>query len=56
MVDGQERGRGRSVVFLDDNMLKFEELSAEHIECLVTIVEDPGHSDTLLAAGRRSAE
>ena len=29
------------VEFLDYNMLQFEELSAEHIECLATIVEDP---------------
>jgi len=41
------------VEFLDYNMLQFEELSAEHIECLATIVEDPSQSDTLLAAGRR---
>jgi 2-polyprenyl-3-methyl-5-hydroxy-6-metoxy-1,4-benzoquinol methylase len=44
------------VEFLDYNMLQFEELSAEHIECLATIVEDPGQSDTLLAAGRRPGE
>jgi SAM-dependent methyltransferase len=43
------------VEFLDYNMLQFEELSAEHAECLATIVEDPGQSDTLLAAGRRPA-
>jgi hypothetical protein len=42
--------------FLDYNMLQFEELSAEHIECLATIIEDPGQSDTLLAAGRRPVE
>lgn len=41
------------VEFLDYNMLQFAELSAEHIECLATIVEDPSQSDTLLAAGRR---
>jgi 2-polyprenyl-3-methyl-5-hydroxy-6-metoxy-1,4-benzoquinol methylase len=41
------------VEFLDYNMLQFEELSAEHIGCLATIVEDPSQSDTLLAAGRR---
>jgi ABC-type polysaccharide/polyol phosphate transport system ATPase subunit/2-polyprenyl-3-methyl-5-hydroxy-6-metoxy-1,4-benzoquinol methylase len=41
------------VEFLDYNMLQFEELSAEHTECLAAIVEDPGQSDTLLAAGRR---
>ena len=44
------------VEFLDYNMLQFEELSAEHVECLATIVEDPGQSDTLLAAGRRPVE
>ncbi len=33
-------------------MLQFEELSAEHIDCLATIVY-PGQWDTLLAAGRR---
>ena len=44
------------VEFLDYNMLQFEELSAEHIECLATIVEDPSQSDTLLAAGRRPVE
>jgi 2-polyprenyl-3-methyl-5-hydroxy-6-metoxy-1,4-benzoquinol methylase len=44
------------VEFLDYNMLQFEELSAEHIECLATIVEDPSQADTLLAAGRRPAE
>jgi SAM-dependent methyltransferase len=43
------------VEFLDYNMLQFEELSAEHAECLATIVEDPSQSDTLLAAGRRPA-
>jgi 2-polyprenyl-3-methyl-5-hydroxy-6-metoxy-1,4-benzoquinol methylase len=42
--------------FLDYNMLQFEELSAEHIECLATIIEDPGQSDTLLGAGRRPVE
>lgn len=41
------------VEFLDYNMLQFEELSAEHVECLATIVEDPSQSDTLLATGRR---
>jgi SAM-dependent methyltransferase len=41
------------VEFLDYNMLQFEELAAEHAECLATIVEDPSQSDTLLAAGRR---
>jgi 2-polyprenyl-3-methyl-5-hydroxy-6-metoxy-1,4-benzoquinol methylase len=44
------------VEFLDYNMLQFEELSADHIECLATIVEDPGQSDTLLAAGRRPVD
>jgi 2-polyprenyl-3-methyl-5-hydroxy-6-metoxy-1,4-benzoquinol methylase len=44
------------VEFLDYNMLQFEELSADHIECLATIVEDPSQSDTLLAAGRRPVE
>jgi hypothetical protein len=37
-------------------MLQFEELSAEHVECLATIVEDPSQSDTLLAAGTRPDE
>jgi 2-polyprenyl-3-methyl-5-hydroxy-6-metoxy-1,4-benzoquinol methylase len=41
------------VEFLDYNMLQFEELSAEHIDCLAQIVEDPSQSDTLLAVGRR---
>jgi hypothetical protein len=40
------------VEFLDYNMLRFEEFSAEHIECPATIVEDASQSDTLLAAGR----
>ena len=44
------------VEFLDYNMLQFEELSAEHIECLATIVEDPSQSDTLLAAARRPVD
>jgi 2-polyprenyl-3-methyl-5-hydroxy-6-metoxy-1,4-benzoquinol methylase len=44
------------VEFLDYNMLQFEELSAEHIDCLATIIEDPSQSDILLAAGRRPAE
>ena len=44
------------VEFLDYNMLQFEELSAEHTECLAAIVEDPSQSDTLLAAGRRPSE
>jgi 2-polyprenyl-3-methyl-5-hydroxy-6-metoxy-1,4-benzoquinol methylase len=44
------------VEFLDYNMLQFEELSAEHTECLATIVEDPSQSDTLLAVGRRPVE
>jgi SAM-dependent methyltransferase len=44
------------VEFLDYNMLQFEELSAEHIECLATLVEDPSQSDTLLAAGRRPVD
>ena len=44
------------VELLDYNMLQFGELSAEHIECLATIVEDPSQSDTLLAAGRRPVE
>ena len=43
------------VEFLDYNMLQFEELSAEHTECLAAIVEDPGQSDILLGAGRRPA-
>jgi SAM-dependent methyltransferase len=43
------------VQFLD-YMLQFEELSAEHVECLATIVEDPSQSDTLLAAGTRPDE
>jgi 2-polyprenyl-3-methyl-5-hydroxy-6-metoxy-1,4-benzoquinol methylase len=41
------------VEFVDYNMLQFDELSAEHTECLATLVEDPTQSDTLLAAGRR---
>jgi SAM-dependent methyltransferase len=41
------------LTLLDYNMLQFQELSAEHIECLATIVEDPSQSDVLLAAGRR---
>lgn len=41
------------VEFLDYNMLQFEELSAEHTECLAAIVEDPSQSDILLGAGRR---
>ncbi|MDQ3378753.1 MAG: class I SAM-dependent methyltransferase [Actinomycetota bacterium] len=41
------------VEFLDYNMLQFEELSAEHTECLAAIVEDPGQSDILLGAGLR---
>jgi SAM-dependent methyltransferase len=44
------------VEFLDYNMLQFDELSAEHIECLATIVEDPSQSDTFLAAGRSPIE
>jgi SAM-dependent methyltransferase len=44
------------VEVLDYNMLQFEELSAEHVECLATIVEDPSQSDTLLAAGTRPDE
>jgi 2-polyprenyl-3-methyl-5-hydroxy-6-metoxy-1,4-benzoquinol methylase len=44
------------VEFLDYNMLQYEALSAEHIECLATIVEDPSQSDILLAAGRRPVE
>jgi len=43
------------VEFLDYNMLQFEELSAEHAECLAAIVEAPSQSDTLLASGRRPA-
>ncbi len=39
--------------FLDYNMLRFEELSSEHTECLARIVENPTQSDTILAAGRR---
>jgi 2-polyprenyl-3-methyl-5-hydroxy-6-metoxy-1,4-benzoquinol methylase len=42
-----------SVEFFDYNMLQFHELSAEHLECLATIVADPTQADTLLAAGRR---
>jgi 2-polyprenyl-3-methyl-5-hydroxy-6-metoxy-1,4-benzoquinol methylase len=41
------------IEFFDYNMLQFEELSAQHVECLATIVEDPSQSDTLLATGRR---
>ena len=41
------------VEFFDYNMLQFHELSAEHLECLATIVGDPTQADTLLAAGRR---
>lgn len=44
------------VEFLDYNMLQFEELTAEHTECLAAIVEDPSQSDILLGAGRRPAE
>jgi 2-polyprenyl-3-methyl-5-hydroxy-6-metoxy-1,4-benzoquinol methylase len=44
------------VEFLDYNMLQFEELSAEHVECLATIIGDPTQSDTLQAAGRRPIE
>jgi 2-polyprenyl-3-methyl-5-hydroxy-6-metoxy-1,4-benzoquinol methylase len=44
------------VGFLDYNMLQYEELSAEHIECLASIVEDPSQSDILLAAGRRPVD
>jgi 2-polyprenyl-3-methyl-5-hydroxy-6-metoxy-1,4-benzoquinol methylase len=44
------------VEFLDYNMLQYEALSAEHIECLATIVEDPSQSDILLAAGRRPVD
>jgi 2-polyprenyl-3-methyl-5-hydroxy-6-metoxy-1,4-benzoquinol methylase len=40
----------------DYNMLQYEELSREHIDCLATIVEDPSQSDTLLTAGRRPIE
>ena len=42
------------VEFLDYNMLQFEELSAEHTECLAAIVEDPSQSDIILGAGRRA--
>jgi hypothetical protein len=42
------------VEFLDYNMLQFEELSAEHIECLATIVEDPSQSRHV-ARGRPAA-
>ena len=41
------------VQFLDYNMLQFEELSAEHTECLAAIIQDPSQSDTLLVAGQR---
>jgi SAM-dependent methyltransferase len=41
------------VEFLDYNLLQFDELSAEHIDCFATIVEDQTQADTLLAAGRR---
>ena len=41
------------VEFLDYNMLQFEELWAEHTECLATLIEDPSQSDTILVAGRR---
>jgi SAM-dependent methyltransferase len=44
------------VEFLDYNMLQFEELSAEHIECLATIIEDPSQSDIILGVGRRPVE
>jgi SAM-dependent methyltransferase len=44
------------VEFVDYNMLQFDELSDEHIECLASIVEDPSQADTLLAAGRRPLE
>jgi 2-polyprenyl-3-methyl-5-hydroxy-6-metoxy-1,4-benzoquinol methylase len=44
------------VEFLDYNMLQYEALSAEHIDCLATIVEDPTQSDILLAAGTRPVE
>jgi SAM-dependent methyltransferase len=44
-----------TVEFLDYNMLQFEELSAEHTECMATIVEDPSQSDILLAVGTRPA-
>jgi len=43
------------VEFLDYNMLQFEELSAEHAECLAEIVRDPTQSDILLGAGARPA-
>jgi SAM-dependent methyltransferase len=41
-----------TVEFLDYNMLQFEELSAEHVECLATLIEDPSQSDVLLGVGR----
>jgi 2-polyprenyl-3-methyl-5-hydroxy-6-metoxy-1,4-benzoquinol methylase len=44
------------VGFLDYNMLQYDQLSEEHIECLASIIEDPSQSDILLAAGRRPAD
>ncbi len=44
-----------SVEVLDYNMLQFEELSSEHIECLATLIEDPTQSDVLLGIGARPA-
>jgi SAM-dependent methyltransferase len=41
------------VEFVDYNLLQFEELPAEHIECLATIVEEPSQSDIILGVGRR---
>jgi hypothetical protein len=39
--------------FVDYNMLQFDELGSEPIECLAAIIADPTQSDTLLAIGRR---
>ena len=41
------------VGFLDYNMLQFDELWGEHVECLATIVEDPSQSDVILGVGMR---
>lgn len=45
--------RDVEVPFLDYNMLQFEELSAEHAECLAAIVEDPTQADVILASRSR---
>lgn len=45
-----------SVEVLDYNMLQFDELSAEHIECLATIIEDPSQSDIILGVGSRPSD